>query len=210
MARLVLTLALVGLCAALPAAAQQVSDFQFFPIVARTAGAGGTQWVSDLTIYNPHDHELTVGLQFFPADQANVFNPLFPVRVVLEARETVILEDVLHDLFGYATDVKGALLTTSDHDLILANPEDDDFAAVTRTYNVGSPVGTFGQTVPALDFTYNAAGWPSIATGAQRRALPLQPGDRNPVALRGDPGPLPDMGRRRIGRRRRGQGDSDG
>ena len=167
MARHVLTLALVGLCAALPAAAQQVSDFQFFPIVARTAGVGGTQWVSDLTIYNPHDHELTVGLQFFPADQANVFNPLFPVRVTLDARETVILEDVLHGLFHYATDVKGGLLTSSDHDLILANPEDDDFAAVTRTYNVGNPLGTFGQTVPALDSTYNAAWWPSIATGAR-------------------------------------------
>jgi len=160
-------LGLFVLSAALPAAGQQVSDFQFFPIVARTAGVGGTQWVSDLTIYNPHDHGLTVGLQFFPADQANVFNPLFPVRVTLDARETVILEDVLRDMFLYATDVKGALLTTSDHDLILANPEDDDYAAVTRTYNVGSPLGTFGQTVPALDSTYNAAWWPSIATGAR-------------------------------------------
>jgi hypothetical protein len=162
-----LVLAMVGLCVALPAAGQQVSDFQFFPIVARTAGVGGTQWVSDLTLYNPHDFALVVGLQFFPADQANVFNPLFPVRVTLDARETVILEDVLRDLFLYATDVKGALLTTSDHDLILANPEDDDYAAVTRTYNVGSPLGTFGQTVPALDSTYNAAWWPSIATGAR-------------------------------------------
>jgi len=167
MSRNVGVVAVMVLCAALPAAAQQVSDFQFFPIVARTAGVGGTQWVSDLTIYNPHDYALTVGLQFFPADQANVFNPLFPVRVTLDARETVILEDVLHGLFHYATDVKGALLTSSDHDLILANPEDDDFAAVTRTYNVGSPLGTFGQTVPALDFTYNAAWWPSIATGAR-------------------------------------------
>lgn len=160
-------LGLVVLSAALPAAGQQVSNFQFFPIVARTAGVGGTQWVSDLTIYNPHDYALVVGLQFFPADQANVFNPLFPMRVTLDPRETVVLEDVLHALFGYDTDVKGALLTSSDHDLIPANPENDDYAAVTRTYNVGSPLGTFGQTVPALDSTYNAAWWPSIATGAR-------------------------------------------
>ena len=71
-------LGLAVLSAALPVAGQQVSDFQFFPIVARTAGVGGTQWVSDLTMYNPHDYALTVGLQFFPADQANVFNPLLP------------------------------------------------------------------------------------------------------------------------------------
>ncbi len=167
MSRNVGVVAVMVLCAALPAAAQQVSDFQFFPIVARTAGVGGTQWLSDLTLYNPHDYSLVVGLQFFPADQANVFNPLFPTRVTLDARETVILEDVLHGLFGYDTDVKGALLTSSDHDLIPANPEDDDYAAVTRTYNVGNPAGTFGQTVPALDFTYNAAWWPSIATGAR-------------------------------------------
>ena len=170
MIRVLGVVAVMVLCGALPAAGQQVSDFQFFPIVARTAGVGGTQWVSDLTIYNPHDFALTVGLQFFPADQANVFNPSLPTRIVLDPGETVILEDVLHGLFGYDTDVKGALLTSSDHDLIPANPEDDDYAAVTRTYNVGSPLGTFGQTVPALDSTYNPAWWPSIATGARNDA----------------------------------------
>jgi len=167
MCRHALTLALVGLSVALPAAGQQVSDFQFFPIVARTAGVGGTQWVSDLTMFNPHDYSLVVGLQFFPADQANVFDPLFPTRVTLDARETVILEDVIHGLFGYDTDVKGALITSSDHDLLPANPENDDFAAVTRTYNIGDPAGTFGQTVPALESTYNPGPWPSIATGAR-------------------------------------------
>jgi hypothetical protein len=144
-----------------------VSDIQFFPIVARTAGVGGTQWVSDLTIHNPKNHALTVGLQFFPADQASLLNPLFANRVTLDPHETVILEDVLHGVFGYSTDVKGALIVASDHEFIPGNPQDDDMVAVTRTYNVGSPAGTFGQTVPALDSTYNAALWPSIATGAR-------------------------------------------
>jgi len=167
MSRYALTLALDGLCVALPAASQQVSDFQVFPIVARTAGAGGTQWVSDLTMFNPHDYSLIVGLQFFPADQANTFDFLMPTRMTLDPRETAILEDVLHGVFGYDTDIKGALVASSDHDLIPANPEDDGFAAVTRTYNVGNPLGTFGQTVPALESTYNPTGSPSIATGAR-------------------------------------------
>ncbi|HOC43857.1 MAG TPA: hypothetical protein PKJ99_12650 [Thermoanaerobaculales bacterium] len=167
MSRHALTLALVGLFAALPAAGQQISDFQVFPIVARTAGVGGTQWVSDLTMFNPHDHALTVGLQFFPADQANTFNFLMPDRVTLDPRETVIFEDVLHGFFGYDTDIKGALVASSDHELIPANPENDDFTAVTRTYNIGSPLGTFGQTIPALESTYNPGLGSSFATGAR-------------------------------------------
>jgi hypothetical protein len=87
MRRHVSFMVMLALCAAVPVAGQQVSDSQLFPIVARTAGVGATHWVSDLTLFNPHDYSLTVGLQFFPADQPNAFSPPFPVRITLHPRE---------------------------------------------------------------------------------------------------------------------------
>ena len=59
----------------IPLSAQEIAHTQFFPILARTAGVGGTQWVSDLTIHNLSDSDLTVGVQFLEADTSNVFNP---------------------------------------------------------------------------------------------------------------------------------------
>jgi len=71
--------------------AQEVDGVQFFPIVARTAGVGGSQWVTDLTIHNLQDESIAVGLQFFPANQANTFDMSFPDRV-LDADATIVAE----------------------------------------------------------------------------------------------------------------------
>jgi hypothetical protein len=149
--------------------AQEIDDFQFFPVVARTMGAGvpPTRWVTDLTIHNPADSRLVVGAQFYPAGQPNVFDPEFPVQFILEPRETRTFEDVLAELFGYDTDVKGALLVQSDPSMFPANPDDARIVATTRTYNVGDPEGTYGQTVPWTWRIANVFGTPSYITGAR-------------------------------------------
>jgi len=154
--------------AVIPASAQQIAHTQFFPILARTAGAGGTQWVSDLTVHNMQDSEVVVGVQFLEADKANVFNPAFPDRFTLAARETLFVEDALHGLFGFETDIKGAVIVTVDNQLVpgAGNPEGSEILATTRTYNTGDPAGTFGQTVPATGTAINAAPTKSIVTGA--------------------------------------------
>lgn len=149
-----------------PAGAQEIAHSQFFPILARTAGVGGTQWVTDLTVHNMTDQELSVGVQFLESDQANVFNPSFPDRFTLAPRETLLIPDVLHELFGFTSDVKGAMLVTVDPSLISTNPEGAEILATTRTYNVGDPAGTFGQTVPALSRSINASATTSVVTGA--------------------------------------------
>jgi hypothetical protein len=157
----------VGLLAfsAAPLPAQEIAHSQFFPILARTAGVGGTQWVTDLSIHNMTDEELTVGTQFLEADVANVFNPTFPDRFTLAPRETRLIPDVLHELYGYDTDIKGAMLVTVDPSLIAGNPDGAEILATTRTYNTGDPAGTFGQTVPALSRTINASATTSVVTG---------------------------------------------
>ena len=147
--------------------AQQLAHSQFIPVLARTAGVGGTQWIADVTVYNATDDELIVGMQFLIADQANIYNPMFPNRFTLQPRETLIFEDALRTLLGYETDIMGSLLLTVDSALIPGNPQGALILATTRVYNVGDPEGTFGQTIPALSLVINASGTPSVVTGAR-------------------------------------------
>jgi hypothetical protein len=162
----ILVLTLVG-----SAPAQEVAPTQFFPIVAHTAGAGQppTQWATDLVINNLSAHTVAVGLQFFPAGQPNAIDPNFPIRINLSVRETVLFEDVLSTYFGYDQNITGMLLVTCDPDFMLAsgNLHSDRILATTRTYNVGSPEGTFGQTVPSLRPMANAYSSQSFVTGAR-------------------------------------------
>jgi hypothetical protein len=160
-----LVLGLIVLAGA-PLSAQEIAHSQFFPILARTAGVGGTQWVTDLTVHNMTNEELVVGTQFLEADTANVFNPTFPDRFTIGPRETRMISDVLNSMFGYETDIKGSMLVTVDPSLISGNPPGAQILATTRTYNTGDPAGTFGQTVPSLSRTINASASTSVITGA--------------------------------------------
>jgi hypothetical protein len=158
---------IVSLAIAGPAMAQELAHSQFIPVVAKTAGVGDTNWVTDVTVYNATDAQLIVGTQFLPADQANVFNPAFPDRFTLEARETRLLEDVLETLFGVEEQASGSLLLTVDPSLIEENPEGSKILASSRVYNTSDPDGTYGQTVPALSLAINASASPSVVTGAR-------------------------------------------
>lgn len=155
------------LAAAASTAAQEIYPVQFFPVVARGAGLAGTMWVTDLTIHNPTEQPVTVGLQFFPANQDNLFNPFFPTRVTLQPGQTMLIPDVLQETFGYTGDIKGGLGVVSSGDYIPGNSADARVLSVTRTYNVGSSQGTFGQTVPSLITSLNVGWAPSFITGAR-------------------------------------------
>jgi hypothetical protein len=150
-----------------PAAiAQEVDGSQLFPVVARTSGVGTSQWVTDLTVNNLQDEEVLVGIQFFPENRANTFDPSFPDRFPLGPRETRVIEDVLSTVFGYDSNIKGALVVVVESSFIPSNPEDARILAVTRTYNTADPAGTYGQTVPALEAD-TVTTIPLIATGAR-------------------------------------------
>lgn len=155
--------------ATVPVAAQEIDSVQLFPVVARTSGVGTAQWVSDLSIHNLMAEPVTVGIQFFPENQANSFDPTFPDRVELGARETRVIEDVLATVFGYSSNIKGALLVSTDADMIPGNPDETRILAVTRTYNAADPNGTYGQTVPALE-AQAVTEAPLVATGARNDA----------------------------------------
>jgi hypothetical protein len=159
---------LVALMLAPPASAQLITDLAFFPVVAHAAGLKGTQWVTDLTVFNPMDHEVEVGVQFHLADQPNwagtIYRPHEPL--ILAPHETVLIEDVLEDLFGFEDDTTGSLflIVRPPH---LDNPEGTKVLATVRIYNTGGIEGTYGQTVSSLEGAVNVGWSSSYITGAR-------------------------------------------
>ena len=137
-----------------PGAAQMVNETQFFPVVAHTSGAGNppTSWRSDLTVHNPMGAELKVGVMFFQAGNITEWDGTYTVTLTLGARETQTVEDVVATLFGITNNSKGSLLLECDESIFPSNPESSVMLATTRTYNVGSEVGTFGTAVPTVQF----------------------------------------------------------
>lgn len=151
------------------AAAQTTHDFAVIPVTAHASGLNGTRWVTDLTLYNPHDYELSVGLQFQKADTWLLPINLIASRhtIVLAPGETRILEDLLPTVFELDGDVKGWVLvaTLPPH---LPNPMGSRVYIATRIYNVGGEEGTYGQTVPAALVDEANVGWgSSFVTGAR-------------------------------------------
>jgi hypothetical protein len=163
----VLVLAVVA-----PGAAQIVNETQFFPVVAHTSGAGDppTSWRSDLTVHNVMDDELTVGAMFFESGRVTEWDGIYTVTLTLQARETQTVEDIVVNLFGVTRNAKGSILLECDNSIFPSNPDDSVMLATTRTYNVGSEVGTFGTAVPAVQFAdsfLNVGQSASVITGVR-------------------------------------------
>jgi len=155
-----------------PGAAQVVDETQIFPVVAHTEGAGDppTSWRSDLTVHNVMDSELTVGAFFLPFNQGNDPEEGEMEELILDPRETLTIEDVIVNLFGITEDTSGALLLQCDAETFPSNPDDAAMLATTRTYTVGSAVGTFGTAVQAVHLSgriLNAGQSISLITGAR-------------------------------------------
>jgi hypothetical protein len=172
MRREVYLLVVMAVVVAVPAAAQIVDEVQFFPVVAHTAGAGQppTSWRSDLTVHNVMDAELSVSVVYFQSGQANQLDGVPEEVLVLQPRETRTVEDVVATLFGIESNSKGALYLECTREVFPSNPEDAVMVATTRTYNVGSEVGTFGTAVPTAQFSdafLNVGQSASVITGVR-------------------------------------------
>jgi len=158
------------LSVAVPGVAQLVNETQFFPVVAHTAGAGDppTSWRTDLTVHNVMEAELTVGVMYFESGQVTEWDGTYDVTLVLQARETRLVEDVVATLFGITANSKGSLLLECDDSIFSSNPDDSRMLAHTRTYNVGSEVGTFGTSVATAQYSdafLNVGQSASVITG---------------------------------------------
>jgi hypothetical protein len=116
------------------------------------------------------DAELSVSVVYFPSGQANELNDVPEEVLVLQPRETRTVEDVVATLFGIESNSKGALYLECTRVVFPSNPEDAVMVATTRTYNVGSEIGTFGTAVPTAQFSdafLNVGQSASVITGVR-------------------------------------------
>jgi hypothetical protein len=112
----------------------------FIPVVARTAGANGSQWRTDLTVTNVSraPQAVTVFIKFIPTGT----NQEHWSSEVLDPRQTLVLDDFIRNRFGLQNAVGTVRITSPSKGARLT--------ANARIYNRGSVYGEFGQGVPAL------------------------------------------------------------
>jgi hypothetical protein len=120
------------------------------PGVGRTPGAFGSKWATDLTLYNPADSAITVGLMFLPNGiPLPVFDPPpgNPLLISLQGHEIRMIPDVVGTLFR---------IENSTGALYIIPAIGAGVNVTSRTYNTASN-GTYGFTMNGID-VFTAAG----------------------------------------------------
>jgi hypothetical protein len=131
--------------AALPLAAQ-VNDTYVIPVVANTPGSFGTQWMTQLSIFNPQlDYSLKVSVSYLPTGGGQGLEAL----ITVPANGVAFVDNSLDEIFHRSG--SGAYV-------IATFPEDNPgvpndvisraFLVNTNTFNKLSNGGTMGQTIP--------------------------------------------------------------
>jgi hypothetical protein len=115
MYRSICVLAIIG-WVALPALAIHPGTEIIVPAAARGQGAGGSVWVTAVTVLNPNDVDVDLSFGWLVRDQANPA-PASAARTV-EAGSTLVLEDALVDLFGISSG-GGAFLVTASQPVVV-------------------------------------------------------------------------------------------
>lgn len=114
------------------------------PGIARTAGAYGSYWLSDLILYNPLDTKQNVIVRYVPTGEALSLLVLREKTVTLDPHEIRVIPDALKNLFLLESG-GGAFFLTPDVGI----------NATSRTYTQSS-TGTYGFGMNAID-VYAAA-----------------------------------------------------
>ena len=161
--RIVLWTVLAVVIGGAPASAQLSADW-VVAASAHTPGVGGTFWMSDLSLHNPHDFELPVVVQFLPSGNANWEADYFLIE--LYPWETFNLWDVVGEE-GFDFRGTGALMVYADTSLACNPIEDCQFLVTSRTYTIDGwgYGGEFGQTIPGAD-VWRAVDWSSYGYAA--------------------------------------------
>ncbi len=115
----------------------------YVPVVASTPGAGGSQFVSLLSIVNPHPFSLTVTAYYLPGGADNRGFRATARPIVLPANGSTRINDPMAALWGASG------LGT----IYLESPpgpgNDGTFVVDSRLLNVANPNATYGLSVPA-------------------------------------------------------------
>ncbi len=146
------------------AEAQIVSPFHLVPVVAKVAGAAGTDWMTSMWISNTSDSRVDVTATFYRENTDN--SPFMgPSREFsLNPGQTLTVPDVLGNWFPGQGNTKGFLIllgepATGDGDALLA--------VSARVFNNANPSATYGQTVSSSLFSVLFGAGEAVLPGAQ-------------------------------------------
>ncbi len=121
------------------------------PAVAKTAGAGGSYWQSDLYILNPNNFPIKVKLQLIVSGTSGSGpNPIIvQVPQTIGAGASLTIKDVLGTYFsGYNV---GALIVWGEN----TSGQEAKILVNSRTYTPDPEnKGTFGQGIPGIPWYY--------------------------------------------------------
>lgn len=114
-----------------------VAPRRFIPAVAHVTGANGTNFVTDVYLFNPTSQATEATLVFTPSGQSGWDN-FAAVKVQLAAKQTLVMSDVV----GHTMETSG----TGNLDVL----GDAHLVVTSRTYTTGAGGGTYGQTIPSV------------------------------------------------------------
>ncbi len=121
------------------------------PAVANTTGALGTDWHTDLTVYNPHTYTLPIVLQFLETGRDNSHG-VPTIEIDIYPWETLNFWDVLGENGFKVPDSSGAVLVYGDDLKRSCANHACDISVFARTYTLDPKggAGEFGQAVPGF------------------------------------------------------------
>ncbi len=112
------------------------------PVASRVMGQAGSNWRTDLRVFNLADEDASVWAEWYPSSAGGMTGPDVTVELGVGGASTAVIDDSVATLFG--ADGNGAMR--------LLAPE--SLAAASRIFNDqrGNPQigGTFGQYAPAV------------------------------------------------------------
>ena len=140
---------MVAVLVATVAQAREMTWSYVVPAVANKEGAQGTDWHTDLTIYNPQDYSLPLVIQFLQAGRDNSSGVPTIDNFEILPWETLSLWDVLGPDGFDRRGQTGSLLVFVDDLKRTCKGHECDIAVFARTYTLAhGGSGEFGQAIP--------------------------------------------------------------
>jgi hypothetical protein len=133
------------------AEARELTWSYVVPAAANKAGNNGTDWHTDLTVYNPHKYNLPIVVQFLETGRDNSHG-VPTVEIEVYPWETLNSWDVLGENGFNVRGKTGSILVYGDDlKMSCANHACDlDVFARTYTLNPSGGPGEFGQAIPGV------------------------------------------------------------
>lgn len=107
------------------------------PASAKAIGQNQTNWLTDLSIYNPNSENIYVYAYFLKSGEDN--SNVEGIEILIGSSKMHKIKDLLYNLFN-ENNTFGAIYFTSDKNIFISS----------RTYNDLQAMGTYGQFVPSI------------------------------------------------------------